>query len=55
MRERLPDVVTLSQAFIQAGYRAERSSKVFHHPDPSSWHDYHPSKLAPIPDEPRPR
>lgn len=37
IREAVPDVVTLPQAFQKAGYRAVTSGKIFHQKDPASW------------------
>ena len=42
LRDYMPDAVTLPQAFMRAGYRAESYGKVFHighgtHGDPQSW------------------
>jgi arylsulfatase A-like enzyme len=54
LRDALPRAVTLPQAFMQTGYRVLGSGKVFHRPDPASWHEYHPSKREPVPRQPKP-
>lgn len=51
LRATLPEVVTLPQSFMRAGYRVVGTGKVFHEPDPASWHDYYPSKRQTIPSE----
>ena len=42
----LKDKVTLSQHFMQHGYRAMGSGKIYHgsYPDPESWDEYWPSR-----------
>lgn len=43
-RQVLPDVVTLPQHFMAHGYRVVGGGKIFHAPDPESWHGYFPSE-----------
>jgi arylsulfatase A-like enzyme len=52
----LRDKVTLSQHFMQQGYRAIGSGKIYHggFPDPDSWDDYWPSQTKNRPGDPRP-
>ena len=47
---------TLSQHFMQQGYAAIGSGKIFHgrYPDPDSWQDYWPSQTENRPDDPKP-
>jgi len=51
----LKDRVTLSQHFMQNGYRAIASGKIYHgsYPDPESWHDYWPSQTRNRPGDPK--
>ena len=53
----LKDRVTLSQHFMQHGYRAIGSGKIFHggYPDPESWHEYWPSQTQNRPGDPSPK
>jgi arylsulfatase A-like enzyme len=53
----LKDRVTLSQHFMQHGYRAIGSGKIYHgsYPDPESWHDYWPSQTRNRPGDPSPK
>jgi arylsulfatase A-like enzyme len=52
----LKDRVTLSQHFMQNGYRAVASGKIYHgsYPDPDSWHEYWPSQTRNRPEDPKP-
>jgi len=52
----LKDKTTLSQHFMQHGYAAIGSGKIFHgrYPDPDSWHEYWPSQTENRPDDPKP-
>ncbi|MBI1372322.1 MAG: sulfatase-like hydrolase/transferase [Phycisphaera sp.] len=52
----LKDAVTLTQHFMQHGYTAIGSGKIFHgaYPDPESWDEYWPSKTQTRPDDPHP-
>jgi arylsulfatase A-like enzyme len=52
----LRDKVTLTQHFMQHGYRAIGSGKIYHgsYPDPESWHEYWPSQTRNRPNDPRP-
>ncbi len=52
----LKDKVTLSQHFMQHGYRAIGSGKIYHgrYPDPDSWDEYWPSQTKNRPGDPRP-
>ena len=45
-RPAMKDAVTLPQHFMQHGYWAGGSGKIYHgaFPDPASWHEYYPSK-----------
>jgi arylsulfatase A-like enzyme len=54
LRTALPEAVTLPQSFMHAGYRVLGTGKVFHVPDPASWHEYYPSQEQMIPSEPVP-
>ncbi len=53
----LHDKVTLSQHFMQNGYYAIGSGKIFHgsFPDPESWHAYWPSQTQNRPSDPKPK
>jgi arylsulfatase A-like enzyme len=53
----LRDKVTLPQHFMQHGYRAVGSGKIYHggFPDPESWHEYWPSQTRNRPGDPRPK
>jgi arylsulfatase A-like enzyme len=53
----LRDKATLSQHFMQHGYRAIGSGKIFHggYPDPESWHEYWPSQTRNRPGDPSPK
>ncbi len=53
----LGDKVTLTQHFMQHGYRAIGSGKIYHggYPDPDSWHDYWPSQTRNRPSDPTPQ
>lgn len=53
----LKDKVTLTQHFMQHGYRAIGSGKIYHggYPDPESWHDYWPSQTRNRPGDPTPK
>ncbi len=55
-RPKLPDAVTLPQHFMQHGYTALGSGKIYHgrFPDPPSWDRYYPSKSKQKPDDPLP-
>lgn len=52
----LEDKRTLPQHFMQHDYTAIGSGKIFHgrYPDPSSWHEYWPSKTQNRPEDPQP-
>jgi arylsulfatase A-like enzyme len=52
----LKDRVTLSQHFMEFGYRAVGSGKIYHgkYPDPESWNEYWPSQTRNRPGDPRP-
>jgi arylsulfatase A-like enzyme len=52
----LGDKVTLPQHFMQHGYRAIGSGKIYHgrYPDPESWDDYWPSQTRNRPGDPTP-
>ena len=52
----LKNAVTLSQHFMQHGYRAVGGGKIYHlpFPDPQSWHEYFPSQDKNKPDDPVP-
>ncbi len=52
----LRDRVTLPQHFMQHGYRAIASGKIYHgsYPDPESWDAYWPSQTRNRPNDPRP-
>jgi arylsulfatase A-like enzyme len=52
----LKDRVTLSQHFMQHGYRAIGSGKIYHggFPDPESWNEYWPSQTRNRPGDPMP-
>jgi arylsulfatase A-like enzyme len=52
----LRDKVTLSQHFMQQGYRSIGSGKIYHggFPDPESWDEYWPSQTKNRPGDPRP-
>jgi arylsulfatase A-like enzyme len=52
----LRDKVTLPQHFMQHGYRAIGSGKIYHgsFPDPESWNEYWPSQTKNRPGDPRP-
>jgi choline-sulfatase len=50
----LAQAVTLPQHFQQHGYRVVGGGKLFHYPDPESWHDYFPSKTTNKPPDPAP-
>lgn len=59
-RQAMPEAVTLPQHFMQHGYKAVGSGKMFHSRfhEPESWHDYLPKGLDPQPpqavlDDPR--
>ncbi len=53
----LKDKVTLSQHFMQNGYRAIGSGKIYHgsFPDPDSWDEYWPSQKKNRPGDPMPK
>ena len=53
----LKDKVTLPQHFMQHGYRAIGSGKIYHggYPDPESWHEYWPSQTRNRPGDPTPK
>jgi len=53
----LRDKVTLSQHFMQHGYLAIGSGKIYHggYPDPESWHEYWPSQTRNRPGDPSPK
>ncbi len=53
----LKDKVTLSQHFMQHGYRAIGSGKIYHgrYPDPESWDEYWPSQSKNRPGDPMPK
>ncbi len=53
----MPDVVTLSQHFMNQGYWAGGSGKIYHgsYPDPESWNDFFPSKKSQRPPGARPK
>ena len=55
-RRGLPDAVTLPQHFMQHGYHALGSGKIYHgrFPDPPSWNNYFPSKRKQRPGDPQP-
>ena len=56
IRELIPDIVTLPQAFKDAGYLTATSGKVFHQKDPASWthiSDMNTGGLWPTNEEPR--
>jgi len=52
----MPDKVTLPQHFMQHGYRAIGSGKIYHgrYPDPESWDEYWPSQTKNRPGDPMP-
>lgn len=52
----LKNAVTLPQYFMQNGYTAIASGKIYHgrYPDPASWDDYWPSQRKNKPDDPMP-
>jgi arylsulfatase A-like enzyme len=39
-RRALPNAVSLTRHFMDAGYRVMGAGKIFHDHDPASWHDY---------------
>lgn len=53
----LKDKATLSQHFMQHGYRAIGSGKIYHgrYPDPESWDEYWPSQTRNRPGDPMPK
>jgi len=53
----MPDAVTLPQHFMAHDYRVTGGGKIFHgaYPDPSSWHEYWPSKTQTRPRDPMPQ
>ena len=55
-RKAMPEAVTLSQHFMQHGYQAIGSGKIYHgnYPDPASWDEYFPSKTKTRPHDPSP-
>ena len=55
-RRALPDAVTLPQHFMQHGYTALGSGKIYHgaFPDPPSWDEFYPSKTKQRPNDPLP-
>ncbi|MCO6456410.1 MAG: sulfatase [Pirellulaceae bacterium] len=55
-RQALPKAVTLPQHFMQHGYTALGSGKIYHgsFPDPASWDTYFPSKTRQTPGDPMP-
>jgi len=53
LRKRLPDAVTLPEAFRLHGYRSIGTGKVFHTPDPVSWTEYFPSPEQQRPPDPQ--
>ena len=55
-RKAMPDAVTLPQHFMQSGYTALGSGKIYHgrFPDPPSWNTYFPSKTRQKPNDPSP-
>ena len=52
----LASAVTLSQHFMQSGYRVAGGGKIYHgsFPDPQSWHEYYPSQTRNKPPDPNP-
>lgn len=55
-RKVLADAVTLPQHFMANGYHVIGGGKIFHgtFPDPTSWHEYFPSKEKTRPVDPKP-
>jgi len=55
-RQAMPDAVTLPQHFMNHGYTALGSGKIYHgaFPDPPSWDEYYPSKAKQKPADPNP-
>jgi arylsulfatase A-like enzyme len=53
----LNDKVTLPQHFMEFGYRAIGSGKIYHggYPDPESWNEYWPSQTRNRPGDPMPK
>lgn len=55
-RPAMPDAITIPQHFVQHGYTALGSGKIYHgrYPDPASWDEYYPSKQKQRPNDPVP-